>query len=444
MNKVYSRLRSLLVFMALAPASALDVLGQVRAPAEDEKELTVYLQAAHVENASGTADRAAQIDELRLRYGATVDARWYREYTQFALDYDASKTKYSEDTQTEESIVEGESSFLLGTSTSFYEFEAEHSIRRLLTAPELSPTLVSNTRERQILRARPTLRSYLGSANRLSVSYDYMDVRFPDLSVNDSTHQGIDFQYLRDISPTHDVALVLGQRDIDYSDSGQDDYRTQRAALLWFGEQRLFNYRLMAGLSEIEPVIGESYRRSIGGVQVVWQQANNRFELFVNKSVSDTSAGDGNDSFLTGETSFDGATEVRDQVDRIDAGIIWAYAGLCERCAWVTSIGRQRLDYVNLSENDNEQTVFDTNFAYEFSSALTGRVGFLHSQSTYFGEAAARPDTTGQLMRASADYRVNRHFEVTASIEQDRREAVTEGASDYSVRSYGLLLRWVF
>lgn len=418
---------------------------QMLTPREDEREFTLYAQAIQVDNANGTADPQAEIDELRTRYGATVDAVWYREYSQFALDYDASQSHYSEDTQTEETIVDGESSLVLGTPTSFYEFEAGHSVRRLLAAPELSPTLVSNTRERQILRARPSLRSHLGRANRVSLGYEYVDIRFRDDDTNDSTRDGLDLQYLRDISPTRDLALLLSQRDIDYVASDDDDYETASAALQLVVTHRLFEYRVQAGMSEVTPLNAESYHRSIGGIALTWQQAANRLEFFANKSISDTSVGSGNSLFMEGETSFDGAAEVRDQVDRQDVGLRWSYDGLCSRCSLSANLGLQRLDYVNFSENDNEQRAVGSTFAYEFSSALTATLGVLHSESSWLDDSvSSRPDTTGQILRAAVDYQVNPHFEIGAAVEDDRRESLVAGEGDYSVRSLVLLMRLIF
>ncbi len=403
----------------------------------------IFFSPKSVDNALGVADGSeTPVRERQTEYGASVRSVWTSDLTEFDVDYQYSETEFDKDSQQDGTFRVGESSFILGNDTSFYQLTAEHSIRRVLRQPNAVVIDLGNSEERQIRSVMPMLRARFNGANSVAVAYSFTQVDFEDSLDNSSTRDDIQLQFHRNISPLSDFQFSIGSRAVDYDTSDTGDYDLKFASVELTVEQRIFSYSMALGYSEITPELGEKHGSNTFEFVINSELAGNRFEVFASKVISDTSTGNANDSFFAEEVSFDGGQEERDQVVRTAAGVSWEYEFLCGRCTLSAALGSEKVEHVNFSVNDTKETFFDLTFGYQFSRQLMGRFSYRQSDSEFPDPSSLLVDSGSEVGRIELVYTMNRQFEISFEHEQDTRDTGEDESA--TVDTTGLIFTYRF
>ncbi len=416
--------------------------GQTEARAGYEFLTEIFVTPKNVENATGVPLGQDEIRETQTEYGVSLVSLWTSELSEINVDYEYSKTSFSQDSEQEGTFRDGSSSFVLGNETSFYQLSLDHSIRRVLREPNAVVSVLDNSEERQITSVMPLLRARFDAANSLAIAYSFSDVNFEDSKENSSERKAVQLQYLRDISPIADFLAVMSQARIDYDLSNSADYEMSSVAFELAVNHRIFSYSIQAGLSRIKPKEGEPETSSTFGLTLNSEIVGNRFELFVERSVSDTSTGSGNDGFFSTQASFDGSSEGQDQLLRTEFGLSWDYDHLCGRCGLMASIGKETSEYFHLSENDSSETFFDFRLNYRFSSRLKASTS-IRKTKTDIPNPVRPSSSDNQLSGLEFAYQLSRNFEIKLMHEREKR---TENDADMGskVDTTSLSATWRF
>ncbi len=416
--------------------------GQTAARGNYEILAEIFVTPKNVDNATGVSSGQEKIRETQTEYGASLFSLWTSELSEINIDYEYSKTRFSKDSEQEGTFRDGSSSFVLGNETSFYHLSLDHSIRRILREPNAVVAVLDNSEERQITSVMPLLRARFNEANTLAIAYSFSDVNFEDSRENSSERKSIHFQYLRDVSPITNFVIVMEQTQVDYDLSNSADYEMDSVTAEFGVKHRIFSYTLQAGLSRIKPEEGEAETSSTFGLTLNSEMAGNRFELFAERSVSDSSTGSGNDDFFSSQASFDGGSEDQDQLLRTEFGFGWNYDRLCGRCALIASIGKEKSEYFHLTENDSSETFFDIRFVYQFSSRLKAATS-IRKVKTNFPDPVGRLNSKSQLSNFELIYDLNPSFEVSLLHESEKRIG-SDVDSDSKVDTTSLSATWRF
>lgn len=411
-------LTSCLVCLLLCAES---VYGQSDSRGDYEFLAELYVSPKSVENATGVPSGQDQISESQMEYGASLSSLWSSELSSVSIDYQYSETSFSKDSEEDGTFREGESAIVLGNDVSFYQLTLDHSIRRVLRQPNALSTILNNSEERQISNVMPLLRARFNEANSLALAYSYSKVKFEDSEQNSSERNGLQLQYLRNVSPLADFQLIAGSRSVNYNLSDTADYSMQFVRLGLSVKHRIFSYSLQAGLSKIKPKVGETENASTFEVTLNSEVSGNRFELFAERSVSDTSTGSGNDSFFGDQASFDGGGDSLDQVLRTAVGLSWDYDYLCGRCSFAVSIGGEKSEYFNLRVNDSNESFSDLSLGYQFSRRLMARANYRKSKTDFPDPDSLSTSSDSQLTHVDLVYTMNRYFEIMLVHERDER-----------------------
>ena len=286
------------------------------------------------------------------------------------------------------------------------------------------------------------LRGRINHANTIAVAYSFTDVRFEETEVNDSKRDGVQLQYLRDVSPTLDVSVRVGRNNVDYTSSDDADYDETFINVGLNVEQRFVAYALRVGTAEITPQVGEKEKSSTFDLRLTSDLAGNLFEVFGSRAISDSSLGNGNDSFFIEGASFDGGTGDRDQIVRTAAGLSWSYQYLCSRCALVASVGQESSDYLTLSANDSEQRFVDISLGYQVNPRLDALFSYRNVDTDFTDPAALQADATNVVSRIEFAYQVNRIFELSLQHERDSRDTEGEGQATVATTGVSATLRF--
>lgn len=393
-----------------------------------------------VQNPSGLADseEASNESEKQTEAGVSVDGAWYSELNALVIDYSQSELKYADNSQSDSTTREGSSSWVLGNETTFYQLTAAHSIRRLQRNAGGSTVLLDESEERTISRVSPLLRARFGAADALALSGNFSDIKFEESTQNNSKREGALLQYTRGLSSTTDLFVSAGTNSVEFEENDDADY-TQNSLMLGLGrEQRYFEYRINVGTAEIETEQGETTNSEIYNFRLISSVAGNRFELVADRSISDTSLGNGNSEFFSDDVSFDGSLAERDQIVRSEAALAWSYQNLCARCDLDAALSWESSEHINISTLDNEQITTELQFSYRFNPQLTALTRLQWIDTTFPDPVATQEDASREVQEIELDYRFNNALAVSIFYENDVRETDTLGAS--SVATAGLQL----
>ncbi len=405
---------------------SLSVFAQVDGQRNYDFGAAIMLRPMLVQNATGTSVSSEEVDEVQIELTGTVDAQWQRELSYLNLAYEVTQARYQDETQPNDSRWQGDSQFVLGNDTTFYGLDVNHSVRRFLSDPTASPTLLTNSVEREILAISPKLQTHLGSANLFAIAYHYVDIGFDGDDSNDAERSGIEVSITRDVSPTRAASLSLGSRSIDFDVGGDDgDYDIDYLDLSLMVENRTYDYMLSVGYYEATPVVGdETFSSPVGRLDVITRLlAGNRLSFFALREASDTSQGNGNDGFFSTQITYDGNITQRDNTVRNSYGVEWVLSQICQACEFTIAAGIDRYDYMTFEVNDFRRRFLDAVFAYDISRYLSAAVGLRMGNTEFVNESSLVGEADSRISYLELVYQPRENFEMRFNIESDRRES---------------------
>lgn len=421
-NKYATAFRPALTSVAGAYAFAISLGAYAQQATDDEVLLggSVFVRQVLSDNGTGVGNDQPNIDETQTDIGLNLTSKWRRELYKADINYRVIDSQFQDDTQPDDTIWTGDTDLTVGTGSTFYQLDLSHSRQRFLKDPEDSPLVNDNSDERTIVSAAPKLRARLTGVDSLELTYNYSDVSFDVSESNDSDRSGIDVRYLRRFSSLYTGTIQVGQTQVDFKNSDAADYDTNFLTVRFDGQKRTFNYGIEYGLTQLKPEQGDDVSRPTIRINVDSEMSGNTFALEASRSVSDTSQGNGNDSFFSSEVRFDSNLEDQDQLERKSLSLSWATGIVCSRCNFILAVGAIHQEFVRVSTNDSEQTFINASLNYNFSRALRLGVSARQSEVEFTDPASTGNDVEAQLYRLSLAYtwRDNLDFAITHSISE--------------------------
>jgi len=171
------------------------------------------------------------------------------------------------------------------------------------------------------------------------------------------------------------------------------------------------------------------------------QLGNSVFTLFASRRLSDTSQGDGNDSFFAEDLSFDGGTQGLDQIDRLSAGVQWSSTLGCARCRFSLAYGLEEDDFISIIANSTEQSFVNFGLRYQVNPRLALTFNGRNSDTTFTNDNT-RADSDSSIKQFGLNYLINEHFR--ADLRVGRRAQGAEGVADITVDTTDLSVRYTF
>ncbi len=437
-----SRLCSLSIAALLMNGVSAISVGQVLSRENREVTAEFYINPQTVDNAFNAASGEAKESEVQTEVGTVLAGSWQSEQIRLLVDYQYSETNFEKESQQEEVQKGGESELVLGNDDTYYQFTANHSVRRILREPNTVIFDLSNSEERQITSVTPLLRARLGKATTFGLAYNHSSVDFADSELDNSSRNDVRLILRRDVSPLTDLTLTAGTRDVDFDFSDGADYALDFVNLGVEFEHRRYRYGLEVGYSEVTPEIGEDQSSATFDFVFESEIMGSVLQLFIQRNVSDSSMGNENDSFFAEEVSLDGAQGAQDQVEREAVGLAWGYDNLCSRCALSLNIGGEKASYFNLSENDTKETFYGVELSYDFSRRLGLAASQRYSQSQFVDPTSVFEDQETTLSRFGVRYQINRDLRIMLEHEQEAQKVGDERA--VRINSTGIRLTYLY
>ena len=321
-------------------------------------------------NATSSPDSATELEEQQNRYGLSLDVRNTTGISNFALDYDITYDDFTRDSQSSDTSLSGQTSIFLGTETSRFALNLQHSIRQLIETPDVEGT-TDNLTDRQDLLVAPELRLRPSNVDDVIITATYTELTYEAFDANNTSQLGVEFEWQHDISATTNTGLVATQNDTEFSESPELDYQYRSLGLAYESSQRLMKYRVVGGINEIESRLdGETESGNYYDLDLGYENGYTSVNVLFSQELSDTSYS----NRLTDPTSnaiVGGNLTIQDRVNskafQINLGI--ESLAVCRQCSVELIADKQEVRYLSLEDNDSDIIQYMAQVSYRPSRA---------------------------------------------------------------------------
>lgn len=207
------------------------------------------LSTEYTDNARRTAED--QISERQDSLALNLSLSEQRTYSTVELDYGWSYQTFSEDSQIERSLLEGDANILLGREQGAFQFLINHNRRRSLIDPT-EINLTSNMDERDQLTLQPRLNIPLSRVDLVSLSAQKTDVTYVEDSLRNSERQGGDIRLTHRLSSLDSLSISYSTLDIEYTEFDNYTYVYNYAAFQYQAQLRALSYDFAIGYNTVE------------------------------------------------------------------------------------------------------------------------------------------------------------------------------------------------
>ena len=403
---------------------------------------TVSGSVSAISGESDNATKSSSSEPLRERqdeYQLSLAVDYENSLFTAGADYLASERRFAEDSQEEDSYVEGKSSLYFGTEKTPADLLIKHSRRILLQEPD-QLQITDNLDERDILSVIPTLRTAISEVDTLSLSGDYTQVRYMENDLRDSSRSGGQLQWSHALSPVDNVQVGAQQLHIEFDAQPNADYKYQNAFLAYSARLRSLGYSLQAGYNQSENDSQGEFDAPSYALVVNYEQGAHELDLRVNQQITDSSLGDGNTNSVDSIPGSDGLAEIH-QLERLQVELRWTTSMLCVRCSTYLMYRNMDDDYITIDESAT-QTTGGIGFSYQFSQAAQLSLGSENSRRKFDNNIANNSYEINRI-RVSFNYEFSHHLRARLIAWREDREK-DENLDGYTENYMGLGLSYHF
>jgi len=382
------------------------------------------------------------VDERQNVYQAGLSA----DYSNWLIDADANyqwfSHKYAEHTQADENYADGSSHVVFGKKEDPLALDLSHSRHMLLATPD-AVGLIENQQEREILSARPEIRKKIFSADRITLGGEITRVKFPENELQNSRRDGVVLGWIHPLSKASVLQAFTQQQEISFDHSPLADYKSTSSLLAYAVELRKLQYGLEFGYNESDPEIGEKHSAPTYKLIANYQSGFHQFNLSANRSLTDTSFGNGNLENSTIVPDSDGLSVDIDRIDRTNVELGWQTQALCGRCVFSAGISAVNDDY--LEKDEKSLSLYTrTRFAYSFSTAASIALSGARSDVDFDNELVASDYTLNYISLEYLYQFLNGVNIRLAARNEDRDAGSVTGQNTYEENVYSIGLGYKF
>lgn len=386
-----------------------------------EFDLRANVETEYSDNARRTVEPT--ISERQDNVGLNVELSDQRAYASISMAYAWSYQSFAENSQEDRSLLDGDSSILIGRTTSPLQLAIEHNRRRSLIDPS-QIALLSNTDERDVLSVRPKLNLALNKTTFIYLSAQHTSVTFSENSLRNSTREGGDVSFLRQLSTVDSLSIQYSSVDIEYTEFSDYTYKYDAVSLNYMAQLRALSYDVSVGYNKVKQNTDD-----FGGVQyqVNFEYDADRFTVGgeAGREITDNSTGSGDAVSINGDALTEGAFSGPDQYLRENASLYIQYDSLCKRCDLELRYSFENEEYRSLSLNDSEENSLQATFGYNLTPNTFANITYTSSEQDFLNNPSN--SRTSAIWGANVMHQLNRKVDMQFSIEQLSQQSSTSG-----------------
>lgn len=312
-------------------------------------------------------------DRLNIRLGLQENLNAWG----LQADYLFSHATFSENSQDDRSLLDGDATLRLGSALGFAQLFVDHSRRLSLVDPS-DEILIENLQAQTTLTIRPQLNFRLTSVDTLNVSASVSNVDFSEENMRDSERTGGTLLYTHRLSAVDSVFARYTSLDITFDDADDTKINYSVAELGYRAGLRRLTYEIRAGYNESQQGDNSSGDATYFG-SVDYNGASYDLGIEFSRVLTDNSFGQsGTNLDSVNNISVNGQFEIPDTyIDTQWRSFIRVF-NLCTRCTLDFNFELSTEEYVLFPINDIEQTLAQA--SYDFDLTGPGEIGLSISQ----------------------------------------------------------------
>lgn len=368
--------------------------------AEDNWQMRVNLESEYTDNALKTEEPTLSERQDQAMIG--LSGSYENDTLLLDASYQAREHRYSEDSQRDRSLYEGQGSLMLGKAHDPAQLSISHSRDTVWNTPN-AVELLENTDERDIFTATPILRWQPSRADNVELRGQFSSVEYRYSTQRDSEREGAQFSWSRSLSETSLLSLSARQTDVEFDAIPSANYSYENYSISYDVQLRRLNYRVEVGRNESDSAVGENLSSPTYLLNLGYGENSNRLELQLRQYITDNSSGSGNRNPLSNFAPGDSTAGQVDQIERQRAEIDWRYNRLCQRCSLSMTVYYQEDDYRQETE-DRTQIGGSARAGYKFGQHASMNLSWRRRDES-FAEDVEREGFETERWRLSYEYR---------------------------------------
>ena len=314
----------------------LCVLHMPFAKADDVWDMRIKAEAIHSDNGALVSDDQAEADWI-ARTELHNRIRFEREHHSLKSNYRIINHNFSNDTQNDNTIVEGQTEWYWEPVDQRFAMTADHSRFRLVR-DNTERFTEDNQDQRTITSVGPTSRIKLSAVDALELSTSWTDVNYADGGSQNSDRWISGVSWIHALSPISTAYLSLTHQSVDF-DSERAGYDYYQLSGTYLRRLRNVEWSIQLGRNKIERDSGTRFSGFSSALSLDWSKGYHRVKLGALADITDSSLGNRNQS-LVGDIDlgmqFDFDSEFRepDATDRTSVEMLWeTQRWVCDFCA---------------------------------------------------------------------------------------------------------------
>lgn len=377
----------------------------------------VDLSTEYTDNANKTD--LDPVSERQDRVSLGGKGTYQNRLVDFTADYVFSDYRYSEDSQPDRNMLEGQSTLYLGNNSKLFELTVMHTRKGVLGDPE-QLDLMRNYDEREIVSIYPGVQYLLTPVDMIFGYGIYTDTNYRRNNARDSRQEGAAIGWMHKFSDIDSFSVNLSSADITFPAAKDRSYRQDNAMLSYTSALRNLSYTLGVGYNWSEIDSTRSYSSPSYQADIAYKNDTSGVRLYADRMITNTSMGDGHRFDPGNIDRGDVASSEIDQMDRKNVDLE-VYSNLfCAVCSVNLRLGWRNDDYLDLPDDNTEKRV-SLGFSYDISPRTKVTLQFSKRKQEFSGGSRSSYDSDRQAFIISRDF--HRDISVRVYVEQEKRDS---------------------
>lgn len=398
----------------------------------------VDLSTEYTDNAKKTD--LDPVNERQDRISLGGKGAYQNQLVDFTADYIFSDYRYSEDSQPDRNMLEGQSTLYLGKNSKLLNLTVMHTRKGVLGSPE-QLDLMRNYDEREMVSIYPGI-NYLITPVDMIFGYGiYTDTNHRRNNARDSRQEGAALGWTHKFSEIDSFSVNLSSAEITFPAAKDRSYRQDNAMLSYTSALRNLSYTLGVGYNWSEIDSTRDYSSPSYQADITYKNDTSGIRLYADRMITNTSMGDGHrfDSGNIGSGGDVSSSEI-DQMDRKNIDL-QLYSNLfCNVCTVNLGFRWRNDDYLDLPE-DNTETSLSLGFSYDISPRTKATLQFSKRKQEFSGGTRLPFDSDRQAFIISRDF--HRDISLRLYVEQEKRVS-DDSFNNYDELASGIGVRFNF
>lgn len=332
----------------------------------------VDLSSDYTDNAKKTATDT--IGERQDHFSIGGNGDYKNNWLDFSANYIFSDYRYSESSQPDRNMLEGQSTLSVGKNSKLFDFTAMHTRKGVLGDPE-QLDLLRNYDEREIVSLYPGVKYFVTPVDMIFGYGIYTHTNYRRDHARDAKQEGASVGWTHKLSAIDSFSANVSSTEVTFPAAKDRDYRQDNAMLSYTSVLRNLRYTLGVGYNKSTSDVTEDYSSPTYQVDISYTDDASGVRLFADRMITNTSMGDGHRFDAANIDRGDVSSSEIDQMDRKNIDVEVYSNLLCAVCTVSVRLGWKNDDYLALPDK-NTQTSASLGFTYKLSSRTNATLQF--------------------------------------------------------------------